>query len=75
MEIQDKAKELFEKFYYAPDADGFHSANKYRARLQATLCCDEILDFFINVLKWDKENNGNVIYWQEVREAVESLPA
>jgi len=70
-----KAKELFETFYFAPDEDGFHSANKYRARLQATLCCDEILKLMIVKFKWDKNHNGNITYWEEVREELENLPA
>ena len=72
---EEKALELFETFYHAVDEDGYHSSNNYRARLQATLCCDEILKLMIVEFKWDKNHNGNITYWQEVREEVEKLPA
>jgi hypothetical protein len=72
MNPEKKAKELFETFYFATDEDGYHSANVYRAKLQSTLCCDEILKLFINEFKWDEKHNGNIHYWQEVREEIES---
>lgn len=39
---KEKAKELFELFYFTPDEDGFHSQNKYRAKSQAILCVTEM---------------------------------
>ena len=42
-EQEKKAKELYEMFYFAPDQDGYHSQNKYRAKVQASLCCNEII--------------------------------
>ena len=45
MSPKNKAQYIFEKFYYVTDEDGCHSSNKYRARLQAIICCDETIDY------------------------------
>ena len=66
-----RATKIYQQFYFAPDEDGYHSSNKYRAKVQSIICCDQILKLFIEDLKLDKENNGNVAYWQEVREELE----
>ena len=75
MEIVDKANELISKMLkhqrYDPSVDLGKNKTK-RAIECALISVNEIIDFMI-VLKWDIENNGNVIYWQEVKEELERL--
>ena len=65
-----KAIELYEMFYFAPDEDGFHSQNKYRAKVQATLCCSEI----IKLIKESSLDGGNTLkWWGKVVENISKL--
>ena len=73
MTPKEKAKQLFDKFYYVKDEQGFHSVNKYRAKQCALIAVNEILDFMLIELKWDEKYNGNVIYWKEVKQEIEKL--
>ncbi len=67
---KEKAKELFEKFYYAIDEQGFCSVNKYRAKQCALIAVDEILKSII----WHHDfSNQTRNYWQEVKQEIEKL--
>jgi hypothetical protein len=73
LNAKDKANELYELYYYAPDEDGYHSSNRYRAKVQAIICCDQVLKLMIIEFKWDKKHNGNIDYWQDVRDVLEDI--
>ena len=76
MEVSDKAQELHKKFLNKNlvwvDEENFYSSPKKAAEC-AIIAVDEILDLFILEFKWDKNHNGNIIYWQEVKEELEVL--
>lgn len=65
---KEKAEELFNKFYYAKDQDGFHSMNKHRAIECAIIAVNEILN--INSVDKDYELSN---YWNEVLEEINKL--
>jgi len=62
---KEKAKELFYKFYLSPDEDGFHSVNKFRAKNNALIAVDLIIDNY--------PIEFNTDYWQDVKEELLSL--
>ena len=65
-----KADELIEKF--RPFAHSNFTYNDTGETEKATRCAiiavDEILNFFIDSLKWDIKTNGNIHYWKEVKQ-------
>lgn len=61
-----KAKELYEMFYFAPDEDGVHSQNKYRAKVQASSCCSVVL----GTLDFDTEK---IIFWRKVMRCISKI--
>lgn len=61
-EKEKKAIELYEMFYFAPDEDGFHSQNKYRAKVQSILCCKEI----IKSCEYNNVESYNTNWWEGV---------
>lgn len=66
MKAKDKAKELFDKFYFEKDEDGYYSMNNYRAKQCALICIDEILKLPI-------ENQSERNYLEEVKTEINKL--
>jgi len=69
MSPKEKAKELFQTYlHYTPvEFEGIY------AKKCAIIAVDEILDFMIKILKWDVKHNGNIEYWNEVKQEIEKL--
>ena len=69
MTPKEKATELFDKFYYARDEQGFHSVNKYRAKQCALIAVDEIIynDGFTRL------DNYLIEFWLNVKHEIEKL--
>ena len=67
MTPQEKAERLIYAYSTAVLIDS------YEAKLCALIAVDEILNLMINSFKWDENHNGNVEYWQEVKEEIEKL--
>lgn len=68
-EQKQKANELYEMFYFAPDQDGFHSQNKYRAKIQASLCCNEI----IKACEYNQVESYNSDWWKGVMQFISDI--
>lgn len=77
MTPKEKAKELFDKMFYAKSEDGYHSVNSYRAKQCALIAVDEVLNS--NPCCEDSDRGGNFqwasneYYWQEVKQEIEKL--
>jgi hypothetical protein len=67
MTPKEKAKELFDKFSNVPLLDD------YEAKQCALIAVDEILNLMINNFKWDINYNGNIEYWQQVKQEIQAL--
>ena len=65
MKAKEKSQELFDKFYYARDEQGFHSVNKYRAKQCALIAVDEILNEFL--FDDSDYSNRRFKFYQEVK--------
>lgn len=68
-EQEQKAIEIYEMFYFAPDEDGFHSQNKYRAKVQAALCCNEI----IKACEYNNVESYNSDWWRIVMQHISDI--
>ena len=78
MKPQEKADELINKFIpHIAGADRYNSTlglyDKYIAKQCALIAVDEILNLMIKEFKWDVKHNGNIEYWQEVKQAIQEL--
>lgn len=74
MTPKEKAKELVKK--YSEEFKEYGVGNVWRrisAKKHALIAVDEILDFMILTMKWSENHNGNVHYWQEVKQEIEKL--
>jgi len=72
MTANEKAKQLISK--YSPKLPFYtEKDNLNKSKECALICVDEILDFQINTMKWATDYNGNIHYWQEVKEEIEKL--
>ena len=72
MTPKEKATELFDKFYYARDEQGFHSVNKYRAKQCALIAVDEIIEeneYLEELVQAGLKKQ----YWQEVKQEIKKL--
>ena len=67
---EKKARDIYKSFSCVQK--GFVMP-KIIAKQCALIAVDEILDFILITLEWDKKYNGNVIYWQEVKQEIEKL--
>ena len=65
---KEKAGELYFKYHNL-----WINGNSIMAKQCALIAVDEILDFILITLEWDKKYNGNVIYWQEIKQEIELL--
>lgn len=76
MTPKEKAKQLVhEMMNIDSDSEMFDGfiMKEFYAQRAALKAVDEILDFILITLEWDKKYNGNVIYWQEVKQEIELL--
>ncbi len=68
MTPKEKANDLVRKFYdYCnnnENRDGY-------AKLCALIAVDEILNLMIKEFRWDVKHNGNINYWEEVKQEIE----
>ena len=71
-EAKDKAEELIEKFKdlvqydYRGDEEPIYSLQVQCA----LICVDEMLDLMIKKFKWDIKHNGNIDYFQQVKQEI-----
>lgn len=78
MTPKETAVEITNKYLLIEDTQSKMGGNlmfKIEAKKCALIAVDEILKLMVNEFKWDKNHNGNIHYWQEVRDEVEKLPA
>ena len=68
MTPEEKAIELLNKF--KPHAK--LSSKKYSRRC-ALIAVEEIIDYMTDAMKWDEETNGNILYWEEVKDEINLL--
>ena len=73
MTPKEKAKELKDKFWEIEPLSNFDGDKGFYSKQCALIAVDEILDFMILTLKWTENSNGNVDYWQEVKQEIEKL--
>ena len=76
MTPKNKAKELVDKFKYNTRAWNETNGWKdcfYNAKQCALIAVNEILNLMIKEFKWDVKHNGNIEYWQEVKQAIQEL--
>ena len=73
MTPKEKAMELVNKFWHVEPLERQDGMEIQMAIKCALIAVDEILDFILITLEWDKKYNGNVIYWQEVKQEIENL--
>ena len=66
---KEKAKELVNKM----GKNFIYFASREVAKQHALIAVDEILNLMINSFKWDENHNGNVDYWEEVKQEIEKL--
>jgi hypothetical protein len=72
MTPKEKAKELVDKYFI--ELNEHNESYDEEAAIQcALIAVDEIRYFMINSLKWDKKHNGNVLYWNEVKQEIINL--
>jgi hypothetical protein len=67
MTAKDKSQELVGKMLLK------HEIPYYLAKECALIAVDEILNLMIKTFKWDVKYNGNVEYWQKVKEEINKL--
>ncbi len=74
MTPKGKAKELFKKYSKGKDEYGWSLCEFDSCAKQcAIIAVDEILNLMINNFQWGIEHNGNIHYWQEVKQELEKL--
>ena len=73
---EKKAREIYERFLPLVDC----GENRYTTKVQsenakqcALICVDEILNLMIKDFKWDIKHNGNIDFWQEVKQHLNNL--
>ena len=74
MNINKKVKELLSKEYRMDYWDCYNDSPNtdewmFEQQIENSLIVvEEVLNFLIDDLKWDIETNGNIHFWQEVKE-------
>ena len=75
---KEKANEMFNKFYFAQDTDGFHSMSKFRAKECTYIALYEIIGQWEYIDTYLADGNGelnpNLKYWYEVKKEVQKIP-
>jgi hypothetical protein len=69
---REKAIELVDKFSHFTNQEKWELKNYYAMEC-ALIAVDEILNLMIKEFKWDVKHNGNIEYWQEVKQAIQEL--
>jgi hypothetical protein len=69
---REKAIELVNKFSHFTNQEKWELKNYYAMEC-ALIAVDEILNLMIKEFKWDVKHNGNIEYWQEVKQAIQEL--
>jgi len=72
MTPKEKAYQLFENMYYKIESDEL-GKDEESAKQCALIAVDEILNLMIKEFKWDVKHNGNIEYWQEVKQEINNL--
>ena len=74
MTAKEKAIELVEK-YIDIQSELEETTQFYWGYAQkcALMAVDEILNLMIKTYDWDENTNGNIHFWQEVKEEIEKL--
>lgn len=79
MKTREKAEEIYWKFYFATDSQGYHSASKERAKKQATICVNEIIEALKTTtghctlsLLDRQEVQSDFEYWDDVLEEIKN---
>ena len=67
MTPKEKSVELVNKYLQIYDG------RVPQAKQCALIAVDEILNLMIKEFKWDVKHNGNIEYWQEVKQEIEKL--
>lgn len=69
MEAKSKAIELYSKFR---NENSVMTAN-VRAKKQALICIEEIINLMVISFKWDEKTNGNIHFWEEVKDELNKM--
>jgi hypothetical protein len=69
MTPKEKAREIV----YKMEKDFQYFASREIAKQHALIAVDEILNLMINNFKWDINYNGNIEYWQQVKQEIQAL--
>lgn len=73
MTAKETAEELRWKFYQITPSQVSLGTEKTLVTECAKITVDEILSFQINTMKWSEEHNGNIHFWQEVKQELEKI--
>ena len=80
MKTKSKAEEIYLKFYYATDEQGYHSTSKERAKKQAIICVNEIIKSLktttehCTLKQLDKQEvQSDFEYWDDVLEEIKNI--
>jgi hypothetical protein len=74
MNVDKKVQELLSKGYKMDYWDCYNDEPNtdewmFEQQIENSLIVvEEVLNFLINDLKWDVETNGNIHFWQEVKD-------
>jgi thiamine pyrophosphokinase len=70
MTPKEKAERLVSDIF---NIETFSYCTYSQAKQCALIAVDEILNLMIKEFKWDVKHNGNIEYWQEVKQEIEKL--
>jgi len=77
MKPKDKAKELVDTYRIMLMNSDTECGEEILCTVIAKYCAliavDEILNLMINNFQWDINYNGNIEYWQEVKQEIQEL--
>jgi hypothetical protein len=77
MKPKDKAKELVDTYRIMLMNSDTECGEEILCTVIAKYCAliavDEILNLMINNFQWDINYNGNIEYWQEVKQEIQAL--
>ena len=70
MTPKEKAERLVSDIF---NIETFSYCTYSQAKSCALIAVNEILNLMIKEFKWDVKHNGNIEYWQEVKQEIEKL--
>ena len=73
MEAEDKAKELLRKYWIGINEIAEDSISYRQAKQCALICVEEIINLMVVSFKWDEKTNGNIHFWEEVRDELNKM--